>query len=43
MDKLVKAIKKGDSQKVGELLQLPDCDINSLDPKTGKSMIQLAI
>lgn len=43
MDKLVKAIKKGDSSKVGELLQDPTCDVNGLDPKSGKNMLQLAM
>ena len=43
MDKLVKAIKKGDSSKVGEMLQDPTCDVNGLDPKSGKNMLQLAM
>ena len=43
MDKLVKAIKKGDSSKAGELLQDRTCDVNGLDPKSGKNMLQLAM
>ena len=43
MDKLIKAIRKGDSSKVGELLQDPGCDVNGFDPKSGKNMLQLAM
>ena len=43
MDKIIKAIRKGDSSKVGELLQDPGCDVNGLDPKSGKNMLQLAM
>ena len=43
MDKLIKAIRKGDSSKVGELLQDRGININGVDPKSGKTMLQLAM
>lgn len=43
VDKIAKLIKKGDTQKIAELLQDPSLDINSLEPKSGKTLAQLAI
>ena len=42
-DKLIKFVKKGDLEKVSEILQEATLNINELDPKSGKSLIQIAM
>lgn len=43
VEKIAKLIKKGDTEKIAELLQDPSLDINALEPKSGKTLTQLAI
>lgn len=42
-DKFLKAIKKGDTDKIGEILQDPSFNVNDYDPKSGNTLIQVAI
>ena len=42
-DRFLKAIKKGDTDKVGELMQSTDFNVNDYDPKSGKVLIQVAM
>lgn len=42
-EKIAKIIKKGNTEKLAELLQQPSTDINELDPKSGKTLIQIAM
>lgn len=43
IEKIAKLIKKGNTDKLGEYLQDPSLDINELDPKSGKTLLQIAI
>ncbi len=42
-DKLIKSVKKGDIEKVSEILQSATLNINELDTKSGKSLLQTAM
>lgn len=43
IEKISKLIKKGNIEKIAEFLQDPSLDINEVDPKSGKTLLHVAI